>query len=457
MYVAIQIKDKSDTPYIIRTSLFLDLLSKTVSNTVINLILLSIILIGLAGFISYLRALKITRPLNILRRATEQIAEGNFSAKVPISENSEFAPVAEAMNKMMIQLADRIRTITRERNEKEQILFNMTDGIFLLDNMSTVKSINPTLAKMTGIPMEHAINKPIESIRLDSALKTFIQKSIQTKETIEDIVSLKESDGMTSFFHIHGTPILGKGNSRYGTLIMMNDVTQIRRLEGLRQEFIANVSHELKTPITLIKGFTETLLDGAIDNKEDAIRFISIIENHTGRIESIIDNLMQLSKLEKDGSGINKEEIVVDQLIESSILAVRNYAETSKVTINYLPNSIRIYGNQRLLEQAIINFLSNAIRYSSPDHVIDIRCEQKNKMVWISVQDYGCGISETHLPKLFQRFYRVDQARSRQGGGTGLGLAIVKHIVQSHGGNVSVKSKVNKGSTFTIALPDQYH
>lgn len=457
MYIAVPVLLDQAVPYVIRTSVAINLLSQYTFSMTINLILLSGFLLFLAGLISYMSTLKLTRPLNTLKRAAERIAKGNFSTKVPISNAPEFAQVGDAMNKMMTQLADRIRTITHERNEKEQILRNMTDGIFLLDKKHEIQSINAATARMIGLVKKQVLHQPIQSVITEQSLITFIEKSIHTRETIEDIVTLTTGHESPHYFHVHGTPIFSRGTARYGTLILLSDVTHIRKLESLRQEFVANVSHELRTPITLIKGFTETLLDGAIENQDDANRFVTIIQNHTARIESIIDNLMQLSRLEKEGSGVNKEIIIVDKLIENAISAVKNFADNEEVQLEYASNGIKIYGNQRLFEQAIINFLNNAIRYSKKNERVIISCKQKNEMVWISVQDFGCGVAPEHLPKLFQRFYRVDKARARAGGGTGLGLAIVKHIVQTHGGTVSVDSKINQGSTFTIALPDQYH
>ena len=239
-------------------------------------------------------------------------------------------------------------------------------------------------------------------------------------------------------------------------VIMLNDTTKIRRLENIRKDFVANVSHELKTPITSIKGFVETLLDGSVKDPAQIRQFLEIISKHTQRLDAIVDDLLSLSRLEENKS---RRDIVFNKVYLKSILAAAIELSNIKVsqkqiTINLnCLDDFKINANTLLLEQAVFNLIDNAIKYSEPDNTIKITAQESEKEILISVQDNGCGIEQKHLSRLFERFYVVDKSRSRKLGGTGLGLSIVKHIAQLHKGSVSVESTPGKGSTFTIHLP----
>ena len=241
-----------------------------------------------------------------------------------------------------------------------------------------------------------------------------------------------------------------------GALIVLNDVTRIRRLENVRREFVANVSHEIKTPITAIKGFVETLRDGAVGNPEDAERFLGIIENHAERLEAIIEDLLSLSRIEREAERgkIALVEGQVQDVVQMAVQVCEMSARAKEIKIECsCDKDIASKINGPLLEQAMVNLLDNAIKYSAKGSTIWVEASQTAEDIEIDVRDQGCGIEKEHLPRLFERFYRVDKARSRQLGGTGLGLAIVKHITQAHGGQVSVESIPGKGSTFSIRLP----
>jgi two-component system phosphate regulon sensor histidine kinase PhoR len=237
---------------------------------------------------------------------------------------------------------------------------------------------------------------------------------------------------------------------------MLNDTTKILRLENIRKDFVANVSHELKTPITSIKGFVETLLDGSVKDPAQIRQFLEIISKHTQRLDAIVDDLLSLSRLEESRS---KRDFVLKKVYLKSILAaaielsdIKAHQKRITINLNCL-DDLKVNANALLLEQAVFNLIDNAIKYSEPDNIIKITAQESEKELLISVQDNGCGIEQKHLSCLFERFYVVDKSRSRKLGGTGLGLAIVKHIAQLHKGSVSVESTPGKGSTFTIHLP----
>ena len=240
-----------------------------------------------------------------------------------------------------------------------------------------------------------------------------------------------------------------------GAVIVLNDVTRLRRLETVRRDFVANVSHELRTPITSIKGFVETLQQGALENREEAERFLEIMSKQVERLNAIIEDLLSLSRLEQDSGTLEiaMEKTKILPILESVIRDCENKALKKNTSIKLnCPNELEVFANPPLLNQAVLNLVDNALKYSEQGGEIKVQALSTETETVIEIQDWGCGIDSSHLPRLFERFYRVDQARSRQLGGTGLGLAIVKHIAQVHGGRVSVNSTLGKGSRFSIHL-----
>jgi two-component system phosphate regulon sensor histidine kinase PhoR len=241
-----------------------------------------------------------------------------------------------------------------------------------------------------------------------------------------------------------------------GILIVLNDVTRLKTLENIRKDFVANVSHELKTPITAIKGFLETLKEGAIDDPENARRFLDIILKHTDRLASIIEDLLSLSRIEREEEHgeIKLEKRPVREIIDAAVKTCAAKAELRDIVLKTeAPPELTVNCNPLLLEQALVNLIDNAVKYSEKGQPVKIEARREDGNVSISVIDQGCGIPRDHQTRIFERFYRVDKARSRMVGGTGLGLSIVKHIVNAHGGVVWVKSAPNKGSAFTFVLP----
>jgi two-component system phosphate regulon sensor histidine kinase PhoR len=331
----------------------------------------------------------------------------------------------------------------------------MAEGVIAVDSNQNILSLNRAAAKLLDVSSELASGQPVAMVMRNKQLQEFVNNALTSSETVEQDIEFHRGES-GQILKVMGTALRDVNQSPIGAVIVLNDVTRLKRLENMRRDFVANVSHELKTPITSIKGFVETLLGGALDNPDDSKRFLEIVAGQADRLNAIIDDLLSLSQLEQDSE---KAEIVIENrelkpVLEMAIQACAPKAseKTVHVDLNCLENiTARI--NPQLFEQAVINLVDNAIKYSLPSTQVWVEVSVGNVELAVSVSDEGRGIEKEHFPRLFERFYRVDSDRSREMGGTGLGLAIVKHIAQVHGGSVSVDSSVGKGSTFRIHLP----
>ena len=355
---------------------------------------------------------------------------------------------------MAAQLAEQIAVITQQRNEQEAILESMREGVLALDTQERVITVNRAAEALLGVVATQAKGHLIQEVVRNVTLQRLAAAAMHSTESATADIVLRSAE--ERFLQATATALRDAQGQDIGVLVVLNDVTQLRHLENIRRDFVSNVSHELKTPITSIKGFVETLRDGALDNREHAERFLGIIARHAERLHAIIEDLLALSRLEQSDESydIPRSETTLTDVLQAAILDCAAKAEAQRVTV--VPScavELRATVNAPLLEQAIVNLLENAITYSNPDSCVWVSARQDDDLLVIEVRDQGVGIPHDHLDRIFERFYRVDKARSRERGGTGLGLAIVKHIAQVHGGQVSVTSTVGQGSTFTLHIP----
>jgi two-component system phosphate regulon sensor histidine kinase PhoR len=415
-----------------------------------------LVIAALVGVISLLASRKISRPIEELRIGAEVFANGELAHKLAIPETEELASLAEAMNKMADQLDRRIQTVVDQRNELETVLASMHEGVVAIDTAEAIINMNQAAADMFESERDKAAGRSVQEVVRNLELQNFVREALATDEAQESDISLF-TPGET-ILNIHSSPIRDGSGQCIGTLLVMADVTKLRRLENMRRDFVANVSHEIKTPLTAIKGYVETLVNQEVDSKGDYERFLGIINKHVNRLDAIVEDLLSLSRIERTvdiaESPLEFTETRIGDIIQTAIQVCQNRADEKNIAID--PSGeldLKARVDATLIEQAILNLLDNAIKYSDNGSVVAIDVEHRNGATGIHITDHGCGIAKTHLARLFERFYRVDKARSRQMGGTGLGLAIVKHIVQAHGGQVTVDSKPGRGSTFSVLLP----
>ena len=454
MYVARPIKENDNILAVIRAAIPTTFVERELKSIQLKIGLGGLLIALLAAGISLLISRRITHPIVAMKKSAGQFADGDFSQRLMAPDSEEMAGLAEALNQMASQLDSRINTIINQRNELETVLSSMREGVVAVDNRECIISMNEAAAVLFECDPVACQDKNIQEVVRNLPLQQFIRKAISGRKLEEDDIVLYQNG--EKILNLKSSPLMDAGKKQIGTLVVINDVTQLRRLENMRKDFVANVSHEIKTPLTAIKGFVETLHQGSVDTPEEAERFLGIIQKHVDRLSAIIDDLLSLSRIEQEDERqtLEFENKPIMDIFRSAVQICRSKADEKNIDIQIAcDEELESHFDPTLLEQAVVNLLDNAIKYSEPDSAIHISAGLNDSEVNIIVEDQGIGIAKKHLSRLFERFYRVDKARSRKMGGTGLGLAIVKHIAQAHGGQVTVKSTPGRGSTFTIHLP----
>lgn len=421
--------------------------SRASSAAIVIVVLVLVTMVG-SGF----RVVReIGAPLQDLQYAANQFAQGHLDHRCVIPEPEEFGRLAETMNSMAAQLTTRIDAIRAQQNQLEAILANMAEGVVLLDDRLRVLALNDAARSLFRIttPQTGVARSLLEIIR-NSEVYTFARQALAATHPIERSVVVYTAP--PRYMQLTGSSL--ELDARRAAVIVFNDVTRLQELERIRRDFVANVSHELKTPVTAIQGFVETLQDGALADREEAERFLAIIASHTGRLTAIIEDLLQLSRLEQHNDELPVERVDLTELVESvrDLLAHRLAARSGSLEATIVGgHGAEI--NRGLVTQALLNLLNNALTYAPESTPIELTVRATPTEIIFSVRDHGPGIPADEQERVFERFYRVDRARSRARGGTGLGLAIVKHVAQIHGGSVELSSALGSGSTFTIAIP----
>ena len=454
MYVALPLRHADRLAGVLRTSIAVTAVDDRIGAIRARIAVGALLVALLASLVSWYVSKRITAPIEGMREGARRFADGDLQHRLPIPKTAEFAGLATTMNQMAGLLQQRLDEIVSQRKKTEAILASMREGVIATDMEQRVISINPAAARMFGLQVVGVEGRSILEIIRNHTFQALMDRCLSSGEIIESDIVYHQNGERT--FNVALTPLVDSVQKRLGGLVVISDVTQLRRLENMRRDFAASVSHEIKTPLTAIKGFVETLVTGEMDDREETRRFLNIIDRHVNRLATIIEDLMQLSRIERDDEiqRIGMEECRIADVLNTAVNLCGPAIKEKGIAIE-LACAADLSGrfDATLLEQAAVNLLDNAVKYSPSDSTVLVAAERVADEIRIRFQDHGMGIARKHLPRLFERFYRVDKARSRKLGGTGLGLAIVKHIAQAHGGTVTVESELEKGSTFTLHLP----
>lgn len=434
---------------ILYTALFL-----TVSPRVyLHIIEGGLCVMAVAAFIAYFVTKKITLPLEQLQENVLNISKGRLIYQMPNAESYEISMLINAVNDMVAQLDDRIKHIEKERNEKDAILSNMVEGVISIDLDEKIISINKAASRFLAQEPLRVVGHSIQEVIRNSDMQAFISRVLNNDPSSKEGIQVKDRFNRT--LHVYGSTLTNIKGHSVGALIVLYDITQIKNLETVRRDFVANVSHELKTPITLIKGFIETLQDSAV-SEDERNKFLAIVRTHADRLDTIIEDLLMLSRLEQNTESFEGlfEPVSISDAVQKAVGFCADKAKEKSIHLDLKDvGELTVQGSAHLIEQAILNLVDNAVKYSNPNTDVRLSTFQSEEGAGLSVQDSGMGIDPEHLPRLCERFYRIDKARSRTQGGTGLGLAIVKHIMQVHRGKISIESTLGKGSTFRLIFP----
>lgn len=451
MYLAIPARPGTETAAVVRTALPLSAVDLTLRAVYKHILLGAIIIAALFAILAFLILRRITRPLENMRMAAERLARGELEARAAESGCEEIAALARAFNQTASQLGERLRIITEQRNEQEAVFNSMAEGVLAADNNERILHVNPAAARVLDIVPENARGRSVQETIRNPDLQKFISSTLAQSGVLDAEIVIYGNENL--FLQLHGTALKSAGGMNIGALVVFNDITRLKKLENIRRDFVANVSHELKTPITALKGCAETLADFSSMTEQERDKFTSMLIRHADRLEAIVNDLLHLSKVEfeSEHGRIQFEPHPAGDILRRAANALTPQAERKKIILTVdCPEDLSVFCSAALLEQALGNLIDNAVKYSGEGTRILVSAKLGGNDVEISVSDQGPGIERKHLDRIFERFYRVDQARSRALGGTGLGLAIVKHIALAHRGTVAVTSAPGQGSVFTI-------
>ncbi len=415
----------------------------------IRVIFIALLVTVILGFVL---AGSITRPINDVTDTVRKMSTGDFSEGVAVKSDDEIGQLAEMFNLMREKLSDTLSEITGERNKLSTILEYMADGLVAIDLDGGIIHVNPAARSMLGLDPDDPLPADYDDLMGHIADNISLSRVKGNCENhgAQDIFAYG-----SSIFAMHYDRFKDEDGEDIGIILLLQDITERQKLEDMQRDFVANVSHELKTPLTTIKSYTETLMDGAVDDPEMARNFLGIVDNEADRMNRLVKDLLQLSRLEQRQERMYYLEGNIVALVRQCMVKVEMTAQQKGHQLNALFDermNIRVLMDKDRMEQVILNVLTNAIKYTPDGGRIDVDIDSDGREVQIIVSDNGIGISEEELPRIFDRFYRVDKARSRSMGGTGLGLAITRQIVEEHQGTITAESTLGKGTKFIIAL-----
>lgn len=398
---------------------------------------------------------KYIKPIKKASRTVDQLVQGNYQARVRHPATGSIGALSTKINALARNLSDLSMHEQLQAEHLSTVIDNTESGLALIDEKGYIHLVNRKFIAMFGKTPKDYIGYLYYDVLDNEKIHQTVQETfLYEKNVKESITQQKETE--KNYLEVVGAPIFNEKNMLKGAVLVLYDITELKNLELMRKDFVANVSHELKTPITSIKGFAETLLDGAMNEEKSKRDFLEIIYQESDRLQLLIEDLLTLSNLERDGFELTCSTVDISMLLEE-ITPIINQ-QSLKHHVDYIveaDDNLTVQADKEKLKQVIINLVDNAISYTPDNGKITLRIKETTDFIRIQVKDTGIGIDLETLPRIFERFYRVDKARSRNTGGTGLGLAIVKHIIEVHGGKITVESEINKGSLFSVYFPKQ--
>lgn len=448
LYVAIRIDGESAPLGLVRTALpMTEVLSQVAAIqrliwSVAGLVSVSVVML------TYYLAARVVRPVRILTDAAESIAAGDYRHSVFLQTRDELGTLAESFNRMSRQLEGRELELQESSQRLKAVLEGMVEGVIALDGRERIVLANAAAGRLLGfVPADVGGRTLLEVVR-NRAIHEAIGDNDQGSRRVE--IELGGEDGRV--IGVNATMLSTEPSTR--CILVLHDVTELRRLESLRQEFVANVSHELKTPLSSIKAYAETLLDGAIHDPNNNTRFVRRIEEQAERLHELILDLLSIAQIESGQQAFEIVAVNLEVVVRACLSEHQAAAESRNIAIDISGelSGVHVRADEEGLRQILNNLVDNALKYTADGGQVRVACRPAGSAVFIEVRDTGIGISAKYLPRVFERFYRVDKARSRELGGTGLGLSIVKHLAQSFGGTVEVESEVGVGTVFTVKL-----
>ena len=413
-------------------------------------------LIGLlaALLIGWLIVRRLTRPLDEIGSSLQAFSAGDFSSRTHLARTDEFGELAAVMNAMAQELEERIARISEERNRLEAILAGMVEGVIAVDRQERILHINRVAARLLDMERAGSIGRPVWELARIPAVSEALSRCLKEQQQVEVEINRAAADGAERVIELYASPLPGNG-SPGGAVLVLHEVTELRRLEHIRRDFVANVSHELKTPLTVIRGIVETMQDDPAMATDTRDRFLAKMKSQADYLAAQVSDLLALSRLESKRTHLDYERLDMNELARTTAAVRTPSAESREVKLELELGDapVHVDGDRRALEQALGNLLDNAIQYTPAGGSVRLSVASQAGRALCAVTDTGIGIEPRHQERIFERFYRVDKARSREQGGTGLGLAIVKHVALAHDGAISLRSQPGRGSTFTLSLP----
>ncbi|MBC1521830.1 cell wall metabolism sensor histidine kinase WalK [Listeria aquatica] len=452
LYVAVPILHDGKVDGALRISVSLESIEKAVNKLWGNLLLILIPILLIIAAISIILARRITRPVQEIIEVSNDLASRNYSSRIYGKSSGELQEISVSVNKLAESLEQQMYEIRENSQRLSAIVENLVSGVMLINYDKEIIMTNKAMYQILG--EQEITGKTFYEVIKSFSVSKLIERGFQEKQRAQEEVAIYFPREMILDASV--TPILMEDGEISGIVLLLHDITQIRHLENVRSEFVANVSHELKTPITAVKGFAETLLDGAMDDEKLLKQFLTIIKDESERLNRLILDILALSKIEQKALPVHMEQVNLDDVIRQSVEMVSELASVKAIQLE-IPEKkqppLEITAERDRIQQILVNLLSNAIQYTQTEGRVRLSLDDAGDYVVIKVMDNGIGIPEKDLDRIFERFYRVDKARSRHSGGTGLGLSIVKHLVESMDGEILVMSKENEGTTFEIKLP----